>query len=988
VSYTTNYSPTTLVGATGLSLSPNISMVTTANYNITAYPGIITVVDLVPTITYTNTSYVLTKNTAIQPIVPNVTGTNLSFTAPLLPAGLSLNALTGAITGTPLVTNTNASNYTVTVINTAGQSSIRLSIVVLPDQPQGSIGLKDRAIMSTDSVTLQFNFTQGIAPYNAIVLNTVQNTYDTLLNLRNGQYVKLKPTNQSTMYRLVQLSDANNTYRTNAFDNDTASLQILVPQMDILLSANKPTMLPDSSYKLQLSLQLKNNGEVNLKDLQINADLSKLIAAGYQFTIDSVVVKSGTLPVNPNYSGLGNANTINGIIAKGANKNQYIKSMSVLLGNYLLNNNANLAIGEEALIQINLSIAKTGNNVPLFLQFSYAGLASLTLTNNEFSTQVVGAMSIDAKPNAIVLDTVRVPTLISLQPKSYLASSLNVSAGVVVPQGYEFHFTGKLVNLGTTNLDSIQVIHSLNNAFVFPDSAFLKAPPTIQRGNIVYNSRYNGYSNDTLFDHSGSIAYGDSIQFEYDVVVRSNKTRATWLNNLLVKGLSTLDRTAVQDSSVAGLLADPNRDGLPYEQSYTRASINFVAPSAPVVANAVYQYHSTIPANIKSLVKSYPIGAVPVWCNLVTTQCDTIAPSTPTAIGNYIYEVRSYDTLSLLYSATATLDTIIVKPVKPNVVNTKYIIGLASNPQSIQGQVTGMTGSTIKYKIGSNSYTNAPLINGFTKGNTNIAVSQVVNAIESDTSMLSITMLDVNDLVHVQKLASQPKLTSNSNFDIEYKFILSNLFDQRIDNIVLSDVLRDQFPSGIEFSVQSLEVNSVNLHSNGLYNGNAIVNITDATSYLNPLQVDSIKLRVNIKPNGYNGLISNQASLIGHSVYGDLTMLSSAQTKLQESAKLATDVNISTIGVKVPGGFSPNNDGIDDKWIIVRPFGTTISVKVFNRWGAEIYSELDYQNTWDGRGTSSFLGEIVPEGTYFYIVEVRDINGSLHKLTGALTIVK
>jgi len=978
VLFTTNYLASTTVGATGILISPNISQLSSNNYDITAYAGNINVVDVVPTLAYATNTYSLTKNTLIQPIAPTSTGTNLHFSAPVLPAGLTINTTTGVITGTPIVTNTTANNYTVTVNNTAGQVSSILTITVLPDQPQGSIALRDRAIMATDSVVLKFNFTQGIAPYNAIVFNTVMNKYDTLYNLTNGQFIKLKPVSQSTVFQLKQLSDANNTYRNSAFDNDTASLQILVPKMAMLLSSNTPVMYPDSTYRLQLSLKLKNNGQVGLNNLQVDADLNKLFAAGYNYTIDSVVVQSGTMRINPSYTGKGSSNVINSILTKGASQKQYIKSMTTLLGNYLFDNNASLAVGEEALINLNFSLPKTKTNVPAALQFSYTALANLPLSNNEVSSQVVGALSQDSKPNAILLDTITVPTVITLLPRPLLASSLYVSSATVVPQGYEFHFKGKIANLGNTNMDSIHVVYSLKNAFRNPDTAFLKAPPTITRGDIIYNAtKYDGYLNDTLVDHSGYLPYGDSIIIDFDVAVRTNKLSATWLNDIKVIALSTLDRQMITDSSVSGLMVDPNNDGLPDEASFTRATVNFVSPIAPTVNNATYLYQSVPFNSIKSLVKTYPIGTIPVWCDAITSRCDTIAPILPTAIGKYVYEVRAYDSASLLYSNIAAYDTVIVKPLKPIVTDARYIIGLSTNPSNVQSQVMGSVGSAIKYYVSNASTYTAPLLAGLSKGKHKIYTSQVINTIESDTIAFNVEMLNMTDVLGIQKTVASPKITTNSSFDIEYALLLSNLIDIKIDSISLKDALKDQYPAGIDYSVKSISATGATLKANPSYNGSMNNNLLLTTSYLAPLQRDTIKFIVNVNPHSFSGDLSSLATVTAKSALGLLN--------LQSTNVIAT---IPEIGVIVPAGFSPNNDGIDDKWIIVRPYGTTISVQVFNRWGAEVFSDSNYQNTWDGRGVRNFMGEIVAEGTYFYVVEIKDNNGISRKLTGSLTIAK
>ena len=61
-------------------------------------------------------------------------------------------------------------------------------------------------------------------------------------------------------------------------------------------------------------------------------------------------------------------------------------------------------------------------------------------------------------------------------------------------------------------------------------------------------------------------------------------------------------------------------------------------------------------------------------------------------------------------------------------------------------------------------------------------------------------------------------------------------------------------------------------------------------------------------------------------------------------------------------------------------------MKVFNRWGNEVFRSDDYKNDWRGKGVANFLGEDVPEGTYYYIVEGTDFNGGVVRLAGPLTI--
>jgi hypothetical protein len=74
-------------------------------------------------------------NTAITPLTPTVTGTVTSYSvSPALPAGLSLNASSGVISGTPTSAVPRAS-YTVEASNAAGSTTATVSIVVTTATP-------------------------------------------------------------------------------------------------------------------------------------------------------------------------------------------------------------------------------------------------------------------------------------------------------------------------------------------------------------------------------------------------------------------------------------------------------------------------------------------------------------------------------------------------------------------------------------------------------------------------------------------------------------------------------------------------------------------------------------------------------------------------------------------------------------------------------------------------------------------------------------
>ncbi len=75
-------------------------------------------------------------------------------------------------------------------------------------------------------------------------------------------------------------------------------------------------------------------------------------------------------------------------------------------------------------------------------------------------------------------------------------------------------------------------------------------------------------------------------------------------------------------------------------------------------------------------------------------------------------------------------------------------------------------------------------------------------------------------------------------------------------------------------------------------------------------------------------------------------------------------------------GLSPNGDGLNDNWIIenIENFPNN-SVNIYNRWGNRIIGINNYNNTnntWNGQSSS---GSVLPNGTYFYVIELNNGSG-------------
>src|SRR5688572_374109 len=86
--------------------------------------------------------------------------------------------------------------------------------------------------------------------------------------------------------------------------------------------------------------------------------------------------------------------------------------------------------------------------------------------------------------------------------------------------------------------------------------------------------------------------------------------------------------------------------------------------------------------------------------------------------------------------------------------------------------------------------------------------------------------------------------------------------------------------------------------------------------------------------------------------------------------------------VKPPNVFSPNGDGINDKWMI-----SNLSdypgcyVEIFNRYGQRIFYSAGYNDPWDG----TLNGKPLPVAAYYYVINLK--NG-FEPLTGSITILR
>jgi gliding motility-associated-like protein len=95
----------------------------------------------------------------------------------------------------------------------------------------------------------------------------------------------------------------------------------------------------------------------------------------------------------------------------------------------------------------------------------------------------------------------------------------------------------------------------------------------------------------------------------------------------------------------------------------------------------------------------------------------------------------------------------------------------------------------------------------------------------------------------------------------------------------------------------------------------------------------------------------------------------------RDDPRFETEVRYFVSGLVVPQAFSPNSDDINDTFIIkgllTEPGASSIALKIMNSAGALIYSTTNEGAEWKDWDGKNNKGEDVPEGTYYYLLEIR-----------------
>ena len=225
----------------------------------------------------------------------------------------------------------------------------------------------------------------------------------------------------------------------------------------------------------------------------------------------------------------------------------------------------------------------------------------------------------------------------------------------------------------------------------------------------------------------------------------------------------------------------------------------------------------------------------------------------------------------------------------------------------------------------------------------------------------------------------------NSSYNYPFTLVVTNLTKYNFSKVVVTDDLNNSVSNTSEFSiVKNMATGS--LAANISFDGKSDINVTTASSSLAAFAKDTAKFTMNLIPKGYYGILSNIAYVKADTKWGTIIMQSSDKSSNDLNSKNPTTYVVKDLNVYIPEGFSPNNDGVHDNFVIIRPFGVKLDIQIFNRWGNVVYTNADYQNDWNGQGTGNFAGQDLVNGGYYYTVKATNEMGKTQIFKGFVII--
>ncbi|WP_316765929.1 gliding motility-associated C-terminal domain-containing protein [Pedobacter frigiditerrae] len=344
---------------------------------------------------------------------------------------------------------------------------------------------------------------------------------------------------------------------------------------------------------------------------------------------------------------------------------------------------------------------------------------------------------------------------------------------------------------------------------------------------------------------------------------------------------------------------------------------------------------------VKKLKNAAQISYVPGEDVIYLISVKNTGPSA--AVNVKVADIAPLGTTITKWTATATGLTL---PNNDGTGNLDQTISLFPSNAEVSYEITVATPNSAAKSI----YAGKPLSNSVTVTSSTPDLSTIGDI----TTTAELPAFIQNDLSIAKTSDHLTPVGMDTPYD--YNILVKNNGLFTSNNVVVTDVL----PAGLTYVSHSA--------------GKGIANYSSASNTVlwTVPTIESgavVMLTIKVK-SSKSGVISNTASVTA--AEGDPNLANNIATDLKEIFILNTKPNVIT----------PNGDGKNDTYVIdgLELYPENF-LTIFNRWGNEVYhSNGGYKNDWSGNG--------LKEGTYYYLLKVKETNGNWTVSKGYITLLR
>lgn len=547
-------------------------------------------------------------------------------------------------------------------------------------------------------------------------------------------------------------------------------------------------------------------------------------------------------------------------------------------------------------------------------------------------------------------------------------------------------YSFNVANLGTFMATNVQLVDNLNTTFPSPITYTVVGVNAATP--LTANLGYNGNTNIALLSGSDMLGVAQNAIVTLTVNFSPNTTTLTGISNYGIASTSNdPDPTgsgthSSSDTTQTGTNPDPDGNGNPNgpgennptvigQQIAAAKSASELTKLDATSFQTVFTFNVTnagpvVASNIQlvdNLTTTFPS---PITYTVVGLSASSPLTANPGYNGNTSIALLSgSDLLSPSQNAIITL-TVNFSP------NATTVTALSNYGVVSTSNLPDPTGSGTHTSIDTTDAGSNADVDG--DGNPN-------ELGENDPTYFGQQIGAAKNAVSTIKLA-------NSDNQTTFVFTIQNLGALPATNVQLKDNLNITFPSPITYTVTSLTSGGL-LTTDATYNGSSNANLLASSNTLAVGATETVTLVINFTMNN-----SSLTSLYNYGVAitlgpGGSSSSDTTQTgtnpdpdgdgKANEFGENTptefTPINdvVTNPEFSIPQGFSPNGDGVNDLFVIKGisnyPHNT---LTILNRWGSVVYNMHAYDNTWNGKSSQGlrFGGDDLPDGTYFYILDL------------------